>query len=597
MAAPDLTAQKSMATNPDQGFGESVVLPYRPRQFDYNPYQFMGAQQDRAAQERAAKAKRDLDMLSKFNKVSDETKGNPALQYKQSQYKQYLGQKIDSGEDISQQELAQLQGDLELESAENIAEKQQYDQHVQKIIPDYQNTYGNAYNKGLANLEATKGYWETPRGGFKAVADPTQATHLYDLPIAAQDFAKNFANIHASSQSSESSQEDPEKATSYSNSIGSVFMVADPNNPKKLTPGVGQKHIDEFLNEKNGVAARKIDREVVFPEYQADAKRIAELAKTDKSYSKYAMMTPEQIEQDLLANGNPLRKSANGTPLNQAGYRNQIARKQLEAYNNEVRKTVFSNEEKSAIDSSTGGSPTTNVIATPGDYSHTTTTATYTTDPATGKVSKTPTQINPGTVPGVYFSVKKSDTGPSTPGLPPLTTNVKNMRNLTTGQIMQKTTTDPTMQITHAGFGLIDPQGRKVGGANDVTVGRLNELANKWKEYYAGGMKGEKPASFGNFTGQDIATGFVNEKVNVENDEAGKKKAADTGGEYLYSEDENGKKVAVIRYAVQTPFNSNDAIGTHVKANTNYYNRSQLSPEEKSLRDAWNKYNAAISGY
>lgn len=599
MAAPDLTSQKLMGTNPDQGYGDSVVLPYRPRGFDYNPYNFMGANEDRAAKERVAKAARDLDLISKFGKVSDDTKGNPELQNLQAKMTTELGAMLDRGETPSHQLLADWQGRLTTQSAFQKEEKNKADEDLTKTIPGYADYYGDAYNKGLALKDSTESYRFTPIGGFKSNADPTQATHLYDLPVAAQEFAKNFSNIHASSQSSESSQEDPEKATSYSNSIGSVFMVADPNNPKKLIPGVGQKHIDEFLNEKNGVAAKKIDKEVVLPEYQADAKRISELAKTDKSYSKYAMMTPEQITQDLLTNGNPLRKSSNGPALNQAGYRNQVAKQQLEAYNNEVRKTVFSNEEKSSIDNSTGGSTTTGVIATPGDYSHTTTAAapTYHTDPTTGKVTRTTYNINPGNIPGVFFSVKKGENGPATPGLPPLTANVKNIRNLTTGQILQKTITDPTLQITHAGFGLIDPQGRKIGGPVDATSKRLNDLANQWKQYYANGMKGTKPESFGNFTGQDIATGFVNEKVNVENDEAAQKKAKDSGGEYLYSEDENGKKIATIRYAVQTPFTRQDAVGSHVRANTNYYNRSKLSPDEQELRDAWNQYNAAISGY
>lgn len=596
MAAPDLTSQKLMATNPDQGYGDSVVLPYRPRGFDYNPYQFMGAQQDRAAQERAAKANRDLKMLTDFGKVSDETKGNPALQAKQAAYKEYWAGKIDRGEDIFQQELAAMQGDLDIDSAENIAEKQQYDQHVKSVIPDYEKTYGNAYNKGLANQEATKGYWETPRGGFKAQADPTQATHLYDAETAVTDFAGNFK---MSSQTNENSWDNPEKAGSKKTTAGALFMIADPANPGQMKIGVGQQHVDALLSEKNGVLQKKIDKEMVFPQFQKDAEEISRLAKIDKNYLKYALMTPEQITQDLISNGNPLRKGQGGVALNAAGYRNQIAKEMLEVHNQKTQGLVESNEKKSSIDNSTGGSASTNVIATPGEYSHTTTkaTPTYSTDPVTKKVTKTTYNINPGTVPGVYFSVKKGENGPATPGLPPLQVNSKNIRNLTTGQILQKTTTDPTLQVTHAGFGLLDPQGRKIGGPVDAIAARLNELADKWKQYYASGMKGTKPDSFGNFTGQDIATGFINEKVNVENDEAGKKKAEETGGELMYVEDDSGKKVAVIRYAVQTPFNQQDAIGSHVRANTNYYNRTKLSPEEQALRDAWEKYDAAQHGY
>jgi hypothetical protein len=599
MAAPDLTSQKLLATNPDQGFGDSVVLPYRPRGFDYTPYQFMGANEDRAAKERAAKADRDLKMLADFGKISNDTKGNPELQYKQGEYKKYFAGKLDRGENIPKEELAAAQADLDLHSAISKDEKNKYDNEISTVIPAYAQTYGDAYNKGLAAHAAAKGeggYWTTPQGGFRAQSDPTEATHLYDAETAVKDFAGNFK---MSSQTNENSWENPEKAGSKKTTAGALFMVSDPKNPGQMKIGVGQQHVDALLSEKNGVLQKKIDKEMVFPQFQKDAEEIARLSKTDKNYAKYALMTPEQIAQDLITNGNPLRKGQGGTSLNAAGYRNQIAKEMLEVHNQKTQGLVESNEEKSAVDSSTGGNASTNVIATPGEYSHTTTTAapTYYTDPVTGKVTRTTYKINPGPVPGVYFSVKKGENGPATPGLPPLTTNVKNLRNLTTGQILQKTTTDPTFQITHAGFGLIDPQGKKIGGPIDVTTARLNELANKWKEYYANGMKGTKPDSFGNYTGQDIATGFVNEKVNVENDEAAKKKAEETGGEYLYSEDESGKKIATIRYAVQTPFSQQDAIGSHVRANTNYYNRTKLSPEEQALRDAWDKYDKALHGY
>lgn len=575
-----------MATNPDQGFGDSVVLPYRPRGFDYTPYQFMGAQQDRVAQERAAKAKRDLETLSKFGKISDETKGNPALQAKQAAYKQYIGAKIDKGEDISQQELAQLQGDLDLESAENIAEKQQYDQHVKSVIPDYEKTYGNAYNKGLANLEATKGYWETPRGGFKAQADPTQATHLYDLPVAAQDFAKNFANIHASSQSSESSQEDPEKATSYSNSIGSVFMVADPSNPKRLIPGVGQKHIDEFLNEKNGVAAKKIDKEIVLPEYQADAKRIAELAKTDKNYSKYAMMTTDQITQDLLTNGNPLRKGANGTPLNQAGYRNQVARQQLEAYNNEVRKTVFSNEEKApGYDSTYGSNVTNKFLATPGTFAQTSPQSTTTTD-AAGKKTITYGATKRFDIPGIATTRDGAT-------LKPISINPKLYRDLSSGQIIQSPSDRVEYTPQHLGTAMMGPDGRLVAIAPDELVTRINNSTEALRAWNAGGRKGPKPPSFEGWTPTLVSSGYIDTKLDTEGKSPENLKPGETIVD-IYNPDE-GKTVKMIRKTVTIPVRQGDDVETYLNAQSgNSLRNRTLTPQEQAIHDAWKKYNQEL---
>lgn len=594
MAAPDLTSQKLLGTNPDQGFGDSVVLPYRPRGFDYNPYQFMGANAERAAQERAGKAARDLKMLSDFGKISDETKGNPELQYRRGVYAQDFGARLDKGEEIPREELAAAESDLALRSAINKDNKNKFVNETDSVIPGHEAFYGDAYNKGLANKRSTDGYWLND--SFTTESDPTKATDLYDAQLAVKGFANDFK---MSTQTNDNSWENPEVAGSKKTTAGALFMVSDPAHPGRLKIGVGQQHIDALLSEKNGVLQKKIDKEMVFPQFQKDAEELSRLSKTDKNYSKYAMMTPDQITQDLIANGNPLRKGDGNTSLNAAGYRNQLTREMLEVHNQKTQGLVESNEKKSSIDESTGGNASTNVISTPGEYSHTTgqSTPTFETNPTTGQVTKTTYKVNPGTVPGVYFSVKKSANGPATPGLPVLTGNFKNLRNLNTNQILQKTTSDPTMQVTHAGFGLIDPQGRKIGGPNDATVSRLNKLAEEWKVYHANGDSGTKPDDFGQFKGQDIATGFVNEKVNVENDEAGKKKAASTGGQFMYVDEEDGKKVAVIRSAVQTTFNQDDAIGSHINANTNYFNRTEMSPAEKALRDAWSKYDRAINGY
>jgi len=589
MAATDLTSQKLIATNPDQGFGESYVLPYRPRGFDYTPYQILGAPKDRDAEERAAKAKRDLELISKFGKVSDDTKGNPQLQQKQGQYKQYLGSKIDKGEAVSQEELAKLQADLDLESAENIAEKQQYDQHVKSVIPDYEKTYGSAYNKGLANKDATSAYWETPRGGFRAQADPTQATHLYDLPIAAQDFAKNFANIHASSQANESSTENPEKATSYSNSIGSVFMIADPNNKGRQMPGVGQKHIDEFLNEKNGVAAKKIDKEVVLPEYQQDAKKISELAKTDPAYSKYSMMNPEQITQDLLTNGNPLRKSSTGIPLNQAGYRNQVARTQLEAYNNEARKTVFSNEDKApGYDSSYGSNASNKFLATPGVFAQTSPTSTTTTS-ADGKTLVKYGATKRYDIPGVATTRDGAT-------LKPISINPRQYRDLSTGEIINTPSDRVEYTPQHLGTAMVDKSGRVVAIGPDELVTRINNSTEALRVWNAGGRKGPKPPSFEGWTPTQVSSGYIDTRLDTQGKSPENLKPGESVVD-IYNPEE-GKNVKMIRKTVTIPVKQGDDVETYLNAQSgNSLRNRQPTDQEKAIQDAWKKYNQELFTY
>ena len=601
MAQPDLTSQKLMNTNPDQGYGDSVVLPYRPRGLDYNPHTLIGANQDRMAKERAVKADRDLKMLADFGKVSDETKGNPELQYKRGLYAQEFGRSIDEGQYIPKEKLAAAEADLQLYSAVSKDEKKQFDNEITTVIPSHAAFYGDAYNKGLAAFKATKGekgYWTTGHGQSSAESDPTKDPSLYDAQTAVKDFAKDFK---VSTQTNENAWDNPEKAGSKKTTAGALFMVSDPENPGRMKIGVGQQHIDALLAEKNGVLQKKLDQETILPLFKKDAEEISRLSKIDIKYSQYATMTPDQIEQDLIANGNPLRKGEGGVNLNVAGFRNQMAKQMLEVHNNKTQGLVESNETKSAIDNSSGGSASTNVIATPGEMSHAVTesTPTYATDPITKKVQRVKTNMLPGVIDGVYFKTKKGANGAATDGLTPFTGNFKNIRNQTTGEIIPKSASDPTFTINHAGFALVDPQGAMIKGPNDVTIARLNQLADEWKKWHAGGGKGAEPSTFGKYAGQDVASGFTNEKVNVENDEANQKKAKETGGTLMFMDDEEGKKISVIRYAVQIPFTKQDGIGSHIDANTNgnYYNRTNMSPREKALRDAWNKYTQSVSGY
>lgn len=585
MAAPDLTSQKIMGTNPDQGFGDSVVLPYRPRGFDYTPYQFMGAAKGREAAERAAKANRDLEMISKFGKISDDTKGNPALQYKQGQYKQYLGSKIDRGESVSQEELAALQADLDLESAENIAEKQQYDNHVKTIIPDYEKTYGSAYNKGLAQAEATRGYWETPRGGFKAQADPTQATHLYDLPTATREFADNFAKIYSAKQTTGDTTEDPEHASTTTNSIGSVFMVSDPNNHNRQVPGVGKAHIKEFLNEKNGVAAKKIDKEVVIPEYQQDAKKISELSKTDNNYSKYAMMTPDQITEDLLINGNPLRKSTSGTPLNQAAYREEVARKQLEAYNKKSISTVISNEEKApGYDSSYGSNASNKFLATPGVFAQTSPESITTT--VDGKTVITKGATKRFDIPGIA-TTKDGNT------LKPISINPKLYRDLSTGQIITSPSDRVEYTPQHIGTALVDKSGRLAAINPQDLVAQINNSTEALRAWKAGGRKGPKPPSFEGWTPTMVSSGYIDTRLDTQGKSPEKLNPGETEVE-VYNPEE-GRTIKMIRKTVTIPIQQGDDVETYLNAQSgNSLRNRQLTPEEQAIRDAWKKYNQEL---
>lgn len=588
MAAPDLVSQKIMGTNPDQGFGDSVVLPYMQRGFDDRIYQHVAAIGARQAQERDAKAKRDLELASKLGKVSDETKGNPDLQAKQAQFKQYVGQEIDNGRPISLQQLAEMQGELDMDSARNKVEKQQYDTHISDTIPSYSKTYGDAYNKGLANMDATNGYWKTPVGGFHAEADPTVATHLYDLSIAAQDFAKNYANIAASKQSNESSTEDPEKASSYSNSTGAVFMIADPNNKSRQIPGVGQAHVNEFLNEKNGVAAKKIDKEIILPQYQTDAATIKEKAKTDPNFAKYALMTPEQITQDLLENGNTLRKSATGIPLNQAGFRNQVAKQQLEAYNKKSVSTVISNEDKApGYDSQYGSNAANKFLATPGTFAQESPGAKYTVGPDGKQVIKTNSQTLRFNVPGIA-TTKDGAT------LKPISINPNRYRDVSGGEIIK----DPKGRFEytpqHLGTALIK-DGRAFAGTPEAIVTSLNNEAEKVRKWYAGGQKGPKPSGFAGWTPTQVSSGYVDTKLNTEGKSPEKLQPGETQVETY--DPETGNKVTMIRKTVSIPIKQGDDVETYLNAQSgNSLRNRKLTPEEQSIQDAWEKLQRSYYG-
>lgn len=587
MARPDLVSEKTLMTNPDQGFGDAAVAPYIHRGFDDSIYQHLGAIGARQAQERDAKAKRDLELASKLGKVSDDTKGNPALQAKSSQFRQYLGQKIDRGESISHQELADMQGQLEIDSAKNIAEKQQYDTHLSDTIPSYSKTYGDAYNKGLANMDATNGYWKTPLGGFKAEADPTVATHLYDLPVATQEFAKNYANIFSSKQSNESSAEDPEKASSYSNSTGSVFMIADPNNKNRQIPGVGQVHVNEFLNEKNGVAAKKIDKEIIQPQYAADAITIKEKSKTDPAFSKYALMTPDQITNDLLENGNPLRKGSNGVPLNQAGFRNQVAKQQLEAYNKKSISTVISNEDKApGYDSTYGSNASNKFLATPGTFAQESPGVKYTTSPD-GKVTKTESQTKRFNIPGIA-TTKDGAT------LKSISINPNQYRDVSGGEIIK----DPKGRFEytpqHLGTTLMK-DGRAFAGTPEQVVASLNNETEKLRKWYEGGQKGPKPSGFAGWIPTQVSSGYVDTKLNTEGKSPEKLQPGETVVDAY--DPESGQKIQMIRKTVSIPIRQGDDVETYLNAQSgNSLRNRKLTPEEQSIQDAWEKLNKAYYG-
>lgn len=569
MAAADLTSQKLMNTNPDQGFGDAFVLPYRPRGFDYTPYQLLGAQQGREAAEREAKAKRDLELISKFGKISDDTKGNPVLQYKQGQYKQYLGSKIDKGEPVSQEELAKLQADLDLESAENIAEKQQYDNHVKTIIPDYEKTYGAAYNKGLAQLEATKGYWDTPRGGFKAQADPTQATHLYDSETAVKDFADNFK---MSSQTNENSWENPERAGSKKTTAGALFMVSDPQNPSQMKIGVGQEHVDALLAEKNGVLQKKIDKEMVFPQFKKDAEEISKLYKTDKNYSKYALMTPEQITQDLISNGNPLRKGDGGIGLNAAGYRNQIAKEMLEVHNQKTQGLVESNEDKApGYDSSYGSNASNKFLATPGVFAQT--------SPAEGTARRFD-------IPGIA-TTRDGNT------LKPISINPKQYRDLSTGQIINTPSDRVEYTPQHLGTAMVDKTGRLVATSPEDLVKRINASTEALRAWNASGRKGPKPPSFEGWTPTLVSSGFIDTRLDTQGKSPENLKPGETVVD-IYNPEE-GKNVKMIRKTVTIPIKTGDDVETYLNAQSgNSLRNRQLTDQEKAIQDAWKKYNQEL---
>lgn len=596
MANPDLVAEKFLHSNPDQGFGEAYVLPYIQRGFDDTFYKHLGAANERAAQERATAQKRADDYYAKFKTSSNESRGNTQHQFDQADLQAELGRYVDAGQVPRQDYLANRVGQLEANNAQDKLILQQHKANVDEVIPKYKQTYGDAYNNGLAVNQANAHYYGGERfDPYNHEADPLKNTSLYDLETGARQFAGKFDSIGNSKTTNGTSYEDPEHSSTLKTSTGAVFMTKDPKTGQMI-PNVGDQHVKAFLDIDNGINKVKIEKEFTDPAFYKDAEELQKLGKTEIAYAKYGTMTIPEILNDIKG-GNPLK---NGD--NYARYTYNVAKNRLETYNNIEKERQITNEVKSNIDSSTGGDTDTNVVAIPTNYTHEIPTgnSTYTSKIVDGKqvtVANTHHLIK-GTIPGVSFYVKPSATQPGKPGLPVLNANVPNLRNLTTGQIVQHGVTDPTIQITHAGFGLIDPSsGRMVSGDPTILAKRLSELATQWKAYHASGDKGTPPQTYGKFVGNDIASGYSNERVNVENDEAAKKIAEDTGGQFIFSEDDSGKKIATIRYAVQAPFKSNDIIGSHIQASTNYYNRTQISPDEAMLRQAWSDYAKAIEGY
>jgi len=580
MAAPDLTAQKSLATNPDQGFGESVVLPYRPRGFDYAPYQFLQASQARAADEAAARKKRDLDLFQTLKRPSNETKGNVRLQDDYNKYSQHLANKLSNGEDLSPAEIVAMGNDLAIKDAQDKDAHAKYDMELTQAIPDNEKAYGKAYMSGLATQKSIDAYHDQPLGKFNHTSNPLEDTELYDLPTAGREFANNFQDIYNQKYSREDIEEDPEKATTVKTSTGAVFMIRDPETGV-MVPGVGETHVDEFLNEKNGVAKVKIQKDVVTPEFQQDAKTIMKNAGTDPSLAKFVGKTEPEVLA-MISESNPLKGGKNV-----AAYTRDIAKKQLEAYNSQSKNVEISNEKKQPkeYDPSTGSNYETKFLATEGTFSHASATSepVYTTD-AQGNVTKTVTKTSRFSIPGVNTTTNGQT-------LKPVQINPKQYRDLSTGRVVSGLQDRVDYTPQHIGTAVMDENGRAVAMEPDMLAASIRKAADEYRAWVAGGKKGEKPKGYEGWSVNRVSSGYIDTKLNSEGKSPDGLTPSSTDVVVSKWDPEQGKNISVIRKTVTIPLQPGDDVESALNAQSGGTLRSRkLTPQEQALEDAMKYY-------
>jgi len=573
MAAPDLTSQKIMGTNPDQGFGDSVVLPYRARGFDYAPYQFLQAGEARKAEELQARKKRDMDLFQTLKRPSNETKGNIRLQEDYNKYSQHLANKLTNGEDLSPAEIVAMGNDLATKDAQDKDAHAKYEMTLTQEVPDNQKAYGAAYNSGLATKKAIDAYHEQPLGKFNHSSNPLEDTELYDLPTAGREFANNFQDIYSQKYGTEYANEDPEKASTVKTSTGAVFMVMDPKTGA-MKPGVGEAHVDEFLNEKNGIVKIKIQKEVVNPEFQQDAKIIMNNAARDPALMKFVGKSEPEVFA-MIQESNPLK---NGKNI--AAYTRDIAKKQLEAYNSQSKNVEISNEKKQPkeFDPSTGSNYDTKFLATEGTFSHAT---------ATGPGAQTK-----------RFSIPGVNTTKNGQTLTPVQINPKQYRDLSSGQVISTLRDRVDYTPQHIGTALVKPDGTTVAMEPDVLAVSIKNAADAYKAWVEGGKKGARPPGYDKWTLSPVSSGYIDTKLNSEGKSPDGLKPGANDVVVSKWDPDQGKTISVIRKTVTIPMQTGDDVESALNAQSGGTLRNrQLTAQEQALQDAMKYYNQILLEY
>lgn len=298
MTQPDLISQKILATDPQEGFGDAVINPYREHKLDTSGYEAMERVQARHTAEKAARQKHNEDNLQ------DVLKSLPTYQ---REFDEHLSNERSSILSDAHNDISNY-GQISLNTQKrilNYAQKAKATDQLAKDVDEVKNsTYGPYINKDLMLVHAGNKYGDIAQEAnrnnntaplFNESVRPNPNDPQYFM------FDKYFNNKYGKRDFTETSKDEIRNGALGQEITGkkvkAMFTTKDANG--NVIPGIDQSEINDNLYSPTTDPDTIQARNAIYS--LADAK-IRNKALQLMSDPEYAGMSSTQVEQSISSN-------------------------------------------------------------------------------------------------------------------------------------------------------------------------------------------------------------------------------------------------------------------------------------------------------
>jgi hypothetical protein len=245
MAQPDLLAEKILHTDPQVGFGESAVLPYREHPLDTRGYEALERGQERMAMREEARKKNNEDYfhatikdLPQYRREVDQTMQgmrNDIVNRMVENNKRGVSHTTDS-------DLQRMIGEYKQAAKDSEQLHKDYETESNKPAGNYINL--KSRNGELMN-QLTEAYDKFNQGDRSALGRKISANP--NLHFNSDEFLNDrYGKIPVSVQSKDQIKNGALGQEIHGDKVSARFWTKDKNG--NLIPGIDQSHVEELLN-------------------------------------------------------------------------------------------------------------------------------------------------------------------------------------------------------------------------------------------------------------------------------------------------------------------------------------------------------------